>query len=633
MNNPRKILAFLIILSVFITPIVSTPGIGVNSSNDSLIDNQSTNFGTRNTCTKLDALISDDSVEIQSKNIVQFLLEKVGFLVFKDGTILTNETTVNGPKVTQKLTLLNKNETHEEKITILTGKTTESKIRPLGINSGNYTILSNSSPTKRSYEIIMGFSLVLLEYNFEIRWELKIFGWKIAYVYFGFEIFFGFRIFFPIDVEVTFPDTIPSGESREINTQIFAKDKQPCVFKEYDLGLVARFYAGVRFFGIGFDYSVGPNYRWTGDFITPLDPYTVDVITLLQIGILNFLSLILPAPWGTICGFIADWILDPTVKITAGFCSKKITASVKVRGEDVNIDGKPEILLEWNRHEDWENFTVHVGITHIGPIGLEFYDFRIYLDTLVFKVWFGFNFADWLNWLIPDVYWEVARIDVALPPYIPPIWVASTDRISIIIGVIYIPGVKIISISGPEQVAVVDKEYFETAEYFVTIKNEGTQFDTFDLKIEGIPPDWIVILPASVTLEGKEEMDVYFNITAARHWTTTAGLWTFKITATSKTDPYPAASRDGGIEILPYYDVQVFRVTPPKEEVGILEIKTESFGIAEFEVTNLGNSREEFALEIYNDKLSPVLEEEGITWYTITPTTVTLDPVRVQQLK
>ncbi len=133
----------------------------------------------------------------------------------------------------------------------------------------------------------------------------------------------------------------------------------------------------------------------------------------------------------------------------------------------------------------------------------------------------------------------------------------------------------------------------QTASGSLIITNGGPLVANFDVYIEGIPADWLLILPRELNLNEGERGKIDFDITPPRLPSSRAGTHRFAIVVTSPNYPGHLCRRIASITIQPYYEFAVGDVQPRVQTIG----GPKPVGEAEFILANYSNTPTTFRIE------------------------------------
>ncbi|MEA2219572.1 MAG: hypothetical protein QOJ35_2198 [Solirubrobacteraceae bacterium] len=94
--------------------------------------------------------------------------------------------------------------------------------------------------------------------------------------------------------------------------------------------------------------------------------------------------------------------------------------------------------------------------------------------------------------------------------------------------------------------------------FAATVRNESQIVDNYDLVVLGLPEGWSLVAPSAAFLvplgsgRGDSELELRIDIAPPRDYRSTAGIWTFELIATSRTDGTLAARAIAHFEVLPF---------------------------------------------------------------------------------
>jgi len=137
----------------------------------------------------------------------------------------------------------------------------------------------------------------------------------------------------------------------------------------------------------------------------------------------------------------------------------------------------------------------------------------------------------------------------------------------------------------------------EPATFDITIVNGGDIVATFNIAIDGLDYDWVIV-PAPVNLLDGQRATVQVNFTAPRRPTSRAGTHYFSATITS--NEYPGhVSRLGCMLVLnPYFEHTVSELSPRQQGLGW----TKATGLVNYNIVNHGNSDAGYRLDAVDDE-------------------------------
>lgn len=133
----------------------------------------------------------------------------------------------------------------------------------------------------------------------------------------------------------------------------------------------------------------------------------------------------------------------------------------------------------------------------------------------------------------------------------------------------------------------------QTANGEILITNGGPLVATFEVYLEGIPADWVLLLPKELNLNEGERGKIEFDITPPRLPSSRAGTHRFAIVVTSPNYPGHLCRRIATLTIQPYFEFAVGEVQPRQQTIG----GPKPLGNAEFVLANYSNLASTFRIE------------------------------------
>ena len=103
----------------------------------------------------------------------------------------------------------------------------------------------------------------------------------------------------------------------------------------------------------------------------------------------------------------------------------------------------------------------------------------------------------------------------------------------------------------PAEIAVVPGD---PSSIQLTVRNDGTIVDRFAFEIDGDVKAWTEVVPAQLPLLPAADGSVDLRFSPPRTPETRAGTHTFTIRALAEKDPSKPASREGSIQVAPFFD-------------------------------------------------------------------------------
>ncbi|MHA1129462.1 MAG: COG1470 family protein [Candidatus Helarchaeota archaeon] len=456
---------------------------------------------------------------------------------------------------------------------------------------------------RTSVEIIMGFTYQLIEYNWEISWTLELFGFKIAYAYFGIELDIGAGMRFPINVTIDYLTEMLVGQYTPLNITLQTLDLPN--FNETYFHFITRIYAGVSAFGQNGEWSIGPNYREDRSYETPLGAGTSVELGEIQIPILEILGHLNIPYVSQIANIIASYVVDLLLKLRFSVGSDLLSMKATLFGNDTHFDdmmGPTSKTLNFT--EAPETKSLYIYAVDPGPIRLELNEFKYYLNKLNIEVLLGLTWKTVFSYLFDDMEWSIYKFTIPLGNLF---IFESSNTVTVQMNGSKLPdiyGVDVVYISPMESIELGK----DVATYFVFLENTGQniEHDTYDIEITGLNPSW-VIHPPYLTIKQGSIGYFILKIDPPRESSSTAGVKTFNVTATSRGDPSKKASVTQSLNILPYYEAKVERTS--LLDTGILDVEPGIPANLTFMVTNTGNIAENFTVTMMTEGLASSIFE------------------------
>lgn len=138
----------------------------------------------------------------------------------------------------------------------------------------------------------------------------------------------------------------------------------------------------------------------------------------------------------------------------------------------------------------------------------------------------------------------------------------------------------------------------ETVAFQVEIVNAGDLVSSFDVQVEGVDPEWVVILPAQINLNEGESGIVSITVTAPRHYSSVAGRYHLAVTVTTPEYPDRYSQVGATLALEPFYDVQVGDLSRKRQVSSWGNPVTES----QFLLANGGNSVTQVQVEAMDEE-------------------------------
>lgn len=605
-------IVFMIIGSTLNTPVKIN---NLNSSKGNTTpDKSSDNQNVINKNGLIEALgdeNTDDFTKIS--NTYEFLKSKLYTFGQKNQDItVSNSEVETDDSIVNIVTIRIENETHIETMTFTAKFDKDQYSRPL-----NEDVDFFLTPEDAEHHSAITFPPIIMgwqwgwwyHYEWEYEIKVKVLWWWVSIFRANFEVSVGaiFRFQMPLSLTADFPDIILPGETKTIDLTLTALDlKNPGGQEYYEFalgaGLILR--AGAFILGvIGFNYRLDFGWFKYQSYKTPLSNpwYPTDPI---PIGIIGLAAKVVPAYLKPILEFIADNLLDASIFIYPGIGSHKVTAQATVYGTGVTINDQKSLPITWTESHDPEEpgtgkVTIILATTEdTEDIVLALSSFTIHFN----EIWLDFYFALDYQWILEPILgghteWQIEKVVIATPF---DIFTMQSPQ------AVY----KSFSITPREYDVELDPispsprdvEAGGTVSYTLSIQNTGNTIDTVELsvsEVSEIDPGWVIFLPKYITLGPDEIKTVEMLVYPPRDYTTLSDLYTLTIKATSLGDPTKYSVQSGDVNILPFYDVAVRRIS--HFETGVLEILSQDTDIVNFEVQNLGNDVDTFELSVSSD--------------------------------
>ncbi|MBP7689546.1 MAG: FHA domain-containing protein [Thermoflexales bacterium] len=138
----------------------------------------------------------------------------------------------------------------------------------------------------------------------------------------------------------------------------------------------------------------------------------------------------------------------------------------------------------------------------------------------------------------------------------------------------------------------------QTATCQVTIINGGDLVASFEVSVEGLDPDWVIIAPPTVNLNEGERGTVTIGIMPPRRSSSRAGAHHFNVRVTSPNYPSRTCGHGATLTINPYYEFAVGDLSPRQQTV----TWTRRTGQAALAIANQGNAEATFRLDGEDDQ-------------------------------
>jgi hypothetical protein len=146
--------------------------------------------------------------------------------------------------------------------------------------------------------------------------------------------------------------------------------------------------------------------------------------------------------------------------------------------------------------------------------------------------------------------------------------------------------------------AIIDCE--QTASYPLNLINGGDIVATFEIAIEGLDPDWVIIEPPSINLNEGEHASVTIAITPPRVPASRAGAHHFAVVVTSPNHAGRTTRLGATINLNPFFDSAVSDLSPRQNYTGFR--KNKRTAVTRLTLTNKGNSEAIFRVDGEDDQ-------------------------------
>lgn len=163
-----------------------------------------------------------------------------------------------------------------------------------------------------------------------------------------------------------------------------------------------------------------------------------------------------------------------------------------------------------------------------------------------------------------------------------------------------------------EREQIVDVE--QTVAYQLTIVNGGELVASFDVRVEGVDPSWVVILPAQINLNEAESGIVTITITPPRTYTSPAGRHNLSFTISAPDYPGRFSQLGATLVINPYHDLQISELSHKRQTLTWGKPVGETY----FTLVNGGNSVAQVQVEAQDEERACHFEfqlaDQGMTY-------------------
>ncbi|MBX2997506.1 MAG: FHA domain-containing protein [Caldilineaceae bacterium] len=168
----------------------------------------------------------------------------------------------------------------------------------------------------------------------------------------------------------------------------------------------------------------------------------------------------------------------------------------------------------------------------------------------------------------------------------------------------------IVSLLEREQIVDVD----QTIAYQLTIINGGELVASFDVRVEGVDPSWVVILPAQINLNEAESGIVTITVTPPRLYTSSAGRHNLSFTISAPDYPGRFSQLGATLVVNPYHDLQISELSHKRQTLTWGKPVGETF----FTLVNGGNSIAQVQVEAQDEERACHFEfqlaDQGMTY-------------------
>jgi len=125
----------------------------------------------------------------------------------------------------------------------------------------------------------------------------------------------------------------------------------------------------------------------------------------------------------------------------------------------------------------------------------------------------------------------------------------------------------------------------DTVTIMLEIINGGDLIAGFNIRLDGLPPEWVTIYPTDIELNVGDRSSATVTIEPPREPNSRAGAHHFRIAVYSRTYKRETV-RGATLNINPYYRFSMGQIAPRRQTISWFK----EFGMAEISLTNLGNS-------------------------------------------
>jgi len=417
-------------------------------------------------------------------------------------------------------------------------------------------------------KITMGFRYDLVSQRLDILNANAL----LAYCKVTIVIEVAFGLILPVDITIEYPEQMT--EEHYYTWYATLTPINDPTIEEFKCSIIAgvELKAGVcviidwleysEFFGVDLDKSQ--------DFVTPVGPGDSFPIGSFGTTLLNF------------------WLLKIKLMFTPQLTSQKITAAVNCDG-----DSSGSHTLTWTDGGQKIPFTVYAADfdanTHHAKIKLS--DFRYYFTYFKLSLGLKFDLDPWIDWLTgnPEITLFTLNLSFLLgDAYLGVHQGPSTINVDVFVKKFAVK-IHITPLSE-------DIEPGHTGVYNVYIQNNGNVEDEFILSLTGLPPPpWMFDFDVNpVVLGPGAYTNIQLSISPYRHYTTSPGDYSFRVTATSQRAIPEGLSAvdtaDAYVHVLSFYEVDI-AITPETDSV--VPGETVDYSI---NIRNLGNVHDTFSI-------------------------------------
>ncbi|MBW6474115.1 MAG: Ig-like domain-containing protein, partial [Anaerolineaceae bacterium] len=160
----------------------------------------------------------------------------------------------------------------------------------------------------------------------------------------------------------------------------------------------------------------------------------------------------------------------------------------------------------------------------------------------------------------------------------------------------FVPTSDVILVEPHEQKLTINVE--QTAIFPFTIINGGSIVASFELKVEGVPSEWVKVVPERVNLNEGGRGRIEVHITPPRNPDSQAGDYSVLVKVGSYNYPGQFTGVRVDLTINPYYEFAVGNLSPRTKSVSW----GKNTAIAQFPITNQGNSTTNYLVMAQDDE-------------------------------